>query len=496
MSNFYVACDLGEEKGRVMLGALHEGELTISEIRSFPNHLIEEKNSLKWDVPQLYREILGGLRAIGDYDEPVSGISCCSWAGDYLLFDSRGSLLAPAYHCGDRGPAEGMRKVFSKISRETVYDETGVHEAPGNTLFQLANEKPRRLNQASHLLPVADGFNFLLAGVPRVEMSLACASQLFNPLTQAWSGLFLSSLSLPENLLPPVVPAGTKLGPLRPDIAAETGLKDTTVFASCSHELSAALVSLPAGKVENCAFLRLGPSAVMGANLAAPIINDASRESSFTNEIGFGGAVHFYKRQPGLWLLEECLRFWKEMDRGLDGDLIMHIAGSSPPFESLIDLGDPRFLVPGDMPLKIQAFCKETSQPVPRKPGSIFRCILESLALFYRRTLRDIEDITGRKITRLYLLHGSANPLMNHFIANALHVPISICPAPTDAAAVGNVLVQALALGHIKSLDDARELARKAFKLKLIVPRGNVWDAPHERLARLSTSPLCPAGAS
>ena len=465
--NFYVACDLGAETGRVMLGGLHQGKLTMSEARRFPNQAVKDRDSLQWNILQLYQETLAGLCSVGAYEEPVDSISCNSWAADYLLFESDGSLITPIFRHHDSRTDEGMRNVFSKVPWETIYEETGVQQGSINTLFQLVAEKSRRPNSVQ-LMPVADGFNYLLGGVPRIEMSLASPTQLYNPVTKNWSDRLLNALRLSPNLFPPVVPAGTVLGALRPEIAKQTGLEDALVVASCSHEIAAALAGLPINNGENWAYLRTGSWSVMGTELAAPIINNASRELNFTNEMGYGGSVRFSKRAVGFWILEECQRFWKGKDRELDGDVLMHLAGSSKPFESLVNLTDPRFLAPGDMPLKIQAFCRETNQTVPRKPGPIIRCVLESLALLYRKTLREIESLTGREITRLYILGGPTNNLLNHFIVNALHIPAVVAPA--DATSIGNVVVQALALGHIRSLEEAREIVRNSFKMETIVP--------------------------
>jgi rhamnulokinase len=486
MSNFYVACDLNAECGRVMLGCLSQGSLTLSEVRRFPNLPIRDKDSLQWNIPELYQETLTGLRAIGNYEEAVDGISCDSWAADYLLFEPDSSLITPSYHHSDPRFREGMQKVLSKVPKETIYQETGGWPMPGNTLYQLGAERPRRLNRAAHLLPVADAFNFLLAGIPRFEMSQASTTQLYNPITHTWSDRLLKTLDLPPKLFPPLVPAGTELGPLRPEIGKSTGLEDAQVIASCSHETAAALVGLPVGPGESWAYLQMGSWTVMGTELANSIITDTSRALNFTNEVGFGGSIRFSKQTVGLWILEECRRFWKERDREIDDSLLTHLAGSSPPFDSLINPTDPRFLEPGDMPLKIQAFCRETNQPVPRKPGPIIRCVMESLALQYRKTLHEIEELTRRKIARLYLLGGSANSLLSHFTANALRRPLVVAPA--DTAAIGNVIVQALALGHIKSIEQAREVVRSSFKTETLVPYANAWDAAYDRLTQLCPS--------
>lgn len=487
MKNHYVACDLGAESGRVMFGTLHNDELSLSETHHFDNAPIQEGDSLQWNIPHLYQETLEGLRMIGGYEENIASVSCNSWASDYLLFGSDGALITPAYHRGDRRSADGMKKVFSKVPWETVYEETGVQKMSANTLFQLGAEKWLRLRRASHLMPVADAFNFLLGGLPRVEMSLASTTQLYNPVTKAWSDRLLSAVGIPAKLMPPIVHAGTRIGELRPEIGKQTGLGEVSVVASCSHEIAAALMALPVRPGETWAYFQPGNFAAIGTEVPIPLINDASRNLNFTNEAGYGGTVHLYKAAPGLWILEECLRYWKENEREMDIDLLMHLTGAVEPFECLIDPTEPRFLQPGDMPSKIQAYCKETEQPVPRKPGSIARCVLESLALAYRKAMREIEAFTASKITRLYILPGASNITLNHFTANALGVPAVF--ASPNAAAIGNVMVQALALGHVKTLEEARDIVRRSFKLEGIVPHASSWDAAYERFLALSEVP-------
>jgi rhamnulokinase len=486
MDNFYVACDLGVTSGKVTLGSLHRGKLNLCEMRRFQNEPIQEKNSLHWDIPHLYHETLEGLRSVGAHEEPVNSISCNAWGSDYMLFESDGTLITPTYHHSDPRTASGMKEVFSKLQREAIYEETGVQSLPSNTLFQLGAEKSKRLHRNHRLMPVADGFNYLLAGVPSVEMSSASTTQLFNPATRNWSERLLQAMRLPSEMFPKVVPAGTRLGKLRPEICRETGLDEPTVVTSCSHELAAALAGLPVAPGENWTYLQAGAWSTLGTELLGPIINEVSREWNYTHEVGYGGAIHFSKHLPGLWILDECRRFWKQSDREIDGDLLLHLATASEPFESLVNFADPRFQTAGDMPLKIQAFCKETGQSVPRKPGPVARCVLESLALLYRRTLCEIEYVTGRHFTRLFLM-GSSNHLMNHFTANALQIPVTLVPA--NMTTIGNVVVQSMAMGHIKTLAEAREIVRNSFKMETIIPHATAWEAAYNRLAALITVP-------
>jgi rhamnulokinase len=284
--------------------------------------------------------------------------------------------------------------------------------------------------------------------------------------------------------LPELVASGTVLGPLRADVAKQTGLEaNVQVVASLSHDTGAAVAALPITG-QNWAFLSSGTWSLMGVELPEPIINDAARELNFTNEIGFGNSVRLLKNITGLWVVQECRRYWAEKEQDLDYDVMTHLAGSAPPFESLINLADPRFLIPGDMPAKVQAYCKETGQPVPRKPGPVLRCVLESLALLYRKTLREIEQVTGRKIERLHIVGGGTkNALLNHFTANALQIPAVV--GPSEATAIGNVLVQAMALGNLNSLEDARKVVRDSFKSEIIQPYAAAWNSAYERLQKL-----------
>jgi rhamnulokinase len=483
MTKYYAACDLGAESGRVMVGELSKGKLSLMEVHRFPNVPVKEKTSLYWDIPQLYQELLVGLRKAGERGDDIAGVSCDSWGVDYMLFEKDGTLIPPTYHYRDPRGEAGLKQLLKHVPWETIYAETGIQQMPLNTIFQLAAEDPKRLRSAQQLLSIGDGFNFLLSGVAKMEVSMASTTQLYNPVEKDWSSRLTHALKLPSKLLPPLAPSGTVLGPLLPQIAKETGLEETQVVASCTHDTAAAVAALPATG-EHWAFLSSGTWSLMGIELKEPLINDRARELNFTNEIGYGHSVRLLKNIVGLWLVQECKRYWAEREQDLDYGVLTHLAASSPPFESIINLADPRFVTPGDMPEKIAAFCKETRQPVPRKPGQFVRCVLESLALFYRRTLKEIEGLTGRKILRLHLVGGGAkNTLLNHFTANALQIPVTI--GPSEATSAGNVLVQALALGQLKSLEEARQIVRHSTVCETVHPHAVSWEAAYERLEKL-----------
>ena len=484
MEKLYVACEFGTSISRIMLGTLHNNRLTMGELRRFATPVAKVKKGLHWNIPELFQEMVKGLTELGKQEVNVEGISCSSWGGDYLLFDSDGTLLSPVFHHDDARSASGQKVVLEKLSVETLYEETGVPIRPGSTIFQLAMETPKRLKQSATLLPFADGFNHLLGGRACAEASLASNTQLYSPVTKSWSRRLTDELRLRSGLLPDLVPAGTKLGVLRPDLAKQTRIDTAQIIASCSSELAASLSGLPLNHGRDWAYLRIGSESLIGTEVPDPIISEVTRALGYANETCLGGATNFYRRIVGLRILEECRRYWIERDRELCDDVLLHLASTSPAFETLMDPTDARFAEPGDMPLKIQAYCRETGQEIPRKPGQIIRCVLESLALQYRKAFQETEILTGSKFSRLYLFGSGENSLLNHFIVNALQVPAIL--ASPDAAAIGNVLVQALTLQQIKSLEAAHAILSSSYKIQAIIPHPSSWQAAAERLHELA----------
>jgi rhamnulokinase len=282
----------------------------------------------------------------------------------------------------------------------------------------------------------------------------------------------------------PIVPAGTKLGPLKRELAAEVGLPQIEVIASCSHDTGAAVAAVPASG-ENWAYLSSGTWSLMGVELPGPVITEQGRNANFTNEIGFGGTMRLLKNIVGLWVVQECRRDWAKQGREFDYATLTRLAAEAKPFVSLINPADPRFVRPDDMPAKITAFCQETGQPVPESPGAFVRCALESLALFYRITLRQLEAIIGKKIEKLHIVGGgSQNTLLNQFAANSLQLPV--IAGPTECTALGNILVQAIALGHLPSLAAARNVVRNSFEVITIQSEAaDEWDAAFSRFEKL-----------
>ena len=494
MATHYLACDLGADSGRLMLGTLDHGKITIEELHRFPNGPVRTGGALHWNFAGLLEQLKSGLKKAAARQLPIASISTDSWGVDYVLYDERGLVMPPVWCYRDARTACGVENVRAKVDWPATYAETGIQFMGLNTIYQLGAEPPERLARAKQLLLIGNAINYFCSGVARNEVSLASTTQLYNPQTKTWSKKLLDALKLRENLFAPICPSGTRLGPMKKNLAAETGLStlrsatedgpQIEVIASCSHDTGAAVAAVPASG-RNWAYLSSGTWSLVGVEWPKPVINDQARSFQFTNEIGFGDSVRLLKNIVGLWIVQECRRHWAKEGKNYDFAALEKLAADAPPFVSLINPDDPRFLSPDDMPKKIAEFCAETGQPAPASHGACMRCIYESLALFYRATLRRLERLTGNKIERLHIVGGgSKDNTLNQCTANALKIPVIVGPA--ECTALGNILVQAIALGHLPSLEAAREVVRNSFELKTVTPQDTAqWDAAAARFEEL-----------
>jgi len=484
MPTYYLACDLGADSGRVMLGTLDNGKITLEELHRFPNGPDKTSGALHWNIDGLFDELKAGLKKAAARQLPIASISTDSWGVDYVLYDERGLIEKPVWCYRDPRTAVGVENVNARVDWPTIYSETGIQFMALNTIYQLAAEPPARLAGAKQLLLLGDAFNYYCSGVAKNEVSLASTTQLYNPRTRSWSKKLFAALGLREELFAPICPSGTRLGPLKKNLATEIGLPQIEVIATCSHDTGAAVAAVPADG-QNWAYLSSGTWSLMGVEWPQPIINDQGRGLGFTNEIGYGNTVRLLKNIVGLWLVQECRRQWAKEGKKYDFVALEQLAASAPPFVSLINPDDPRFLSPDNMPEKIAEFCRETGQPVPANHGAYMRCIYESLALFYRVVLRRIERLTGKKIERLHIVGGGSQATtLNQCTANAVKIPV--VTGPTECTAAGNILIQAITLGHLPSHAAAREVVRNSFELKTITPQDAAqWDAAATRFEKL-----------
>ena len=484
MPTHYLACDLGADSGRLILGTLNGGKISLEDLHRFPTGATKVAGALHWEFDRLLNELKTGLKKAAARHLPIASISTDSWGVDYVLYDERGLPLSPVWCYRDARTATGVEIVNGKMDWPQIYSETGIQFMALNTIYQIVTEPAERLANAKQLLLIGDAFNFFCSGVARNEVSLASTTQLYNPQTRTWSKKIFPALGLREELFAPLCASGTRLGLMKMNLATEVGLPPIEVIATCSHDTGAAVAAVPASG-GNWAYLSSGTWSLMGVELPAPVITEQSRALGFTNEIGYGNTVRLLKNIVGLWLIQESRRYWIKPGKKFEFAELEKMAAMSAPFVSLINPDDARFLSPDDMPKKIAEFCTETGQPVPADIGACVRCIYESLALFYRQTLRKLERLTGKKIERLHIVGGGSQAeLLNQFSANALKIPV--ITGPTECAALGNILVQAIALGHLESHAAAREVVRNSFELKTFTPQDSEqWDAAAKRFEKL-----------
>lgn len=484
MATHYLACDLGADSGRLILGTLEDGRISLEEMHRFPNGPVKVAGALHWDFDRLLNELKTGMKSAAGRKLPISSISTDSWGVDYVIYDERGLPMPPVWCYRDSRSALGVEAVKEKVEWPVIYAETGIQFMALNTIYQIVTEPPERLARAKHILLMGNAFNFFCSGVASNEVSLASTTQLYNPTHKRWSKKLFSALGLREERFAPICPSGTRLGPLKKNLSVETGLSQIEVIASCSHDTGAAVAAVP-GSGGNWAYLSSGTWSLMGVEWPHPVINDQSRNLGFTNEVGYGDSIRLLKNIVGLWLLQESRRHWTRAGKKMEFAELEKLAAAAPPFVSLINPDDARFLSPDDMPRKIGDFCRETGQPAPAGIGACVRCIYESLALFYRVTLRRTERLIGRKIERLHIVGGgSKDATLNQFTADAVKIPV--LAGPSECAALGNILIQAIALGHLESHEAAREVVRNSFELQTYIPQDTAqWDAAAARFEKL-----------
>ena len=477
----YIACDLGAESGRVILGTLNAGKLTLEEIHRFPNGPVVINGTWRWDVLRIFDELKTGLRKVAERGLKIESLSTDSWGVDYVWLKDREPLLSAPYHYRDLDRNNGaFERAFPVVAAAEIFAETGVQFMTINTAYQLhwdAGNRPWLFKNADRFLLIGDYFNYLFSGVAKAEQSLASTTQLYNPKKKKWSRPLLKKLGLPKKLFPEIVPAGTILGPVLPEFE----LTGTQVVAGCSHDTGAAVAAVPAAG-KGWAYLSSGTWSLLGVETKKSVITDQSRQYNFTNEVGYGHSIRLLRNIIGLWIQQECRRQWGKHDY----NELRQFAEKCAPLRSLINPNDERFGKPGNMPEKIAAFCRETGQPVPTTPGEFIRCILESLALLYRRTLEQLEVITGQPVTTLHIVGGgSQNLLLNQFSANA--TGRTVIAGPAEATATGNILIQALALGQLKDLAELRQVVRNSFAVQTYQPQdGAVWATAYERFQKLT----------
>jgi sugar (pentulose or hexulose) kinase len=464
----FAAVDLGASSGRVMVGRVEPGALSLEAVNRFPNEPVRTGGTLHWDILALYRGVLEGLRLAG----PVDGIGIDSWAVDYGLLDETGALLGNPVHYRDSRTDGVAAKVATVIGEDKLYALTGLQKLPFNTIYQLvAAAGTPQLEAARHLLMIPDLLAYWLTGERGAEFTNASTTQLLDLSSGRWAGELMSALGIRPALFPPLRAPGTVIGPVLPEL----GLGTPDVIAVGSHDTASAVVGVPATGPD-FAYISCGTWSLVGVELTAPVLTEASRLANFTNEGGVDGTVRYLRNVMGLWPLQECLREWGSPDL----PALLREAAAVPAFRAVVDLDDPVFLPPGDM---VGRLTRAGERP-PAGRAEIVRCILDSLALAHRRAVRQAQELSGRHVDAVHIVGGGArNELLCQLTADACGLPV--LAGPVEATAFGNLLVQARAAGAISGdLSALRGLLRETQQIVRYEPRGDAaaWQAVERRL--------------
>jgi rhamnulokinase len=473
-----LAFDLGAESGRAILGSLDGERLALEVIHRFDNGAVRTLDTLHWDVLHQWREMLVGLRKTVAERGGVDSIGVDTWGVDFALLGRGGALLGNPRHYRDPHTETIMEQAFQRVPRADIFRQTGLQFMRFNSLFQLLalqRDRSPLLDAAESLLMIPDLFHYWFTGVKANEFSDVTTSQMYDPTTKSWAYPLLQSFGLPTHILGNVVPPGTVLGPIRTTIAQETGATSVPVVLPATHDTGSAVAAVPAqdepgASAPGWCYISSGTWSLMGAELPGPLINDQVAACNFTNEGGVGGTTRLLKNVAGLWLVQECRRAWERAGRAYTYDDLARLAEASSPYVSVVDPDDASFMLPPNMPVALGEFCRRTGQPIPGEPGAVVRCALESLALRYRWVLERLEELTARRIDTIHIVGGgSQNALLNQLTADACGR--TVVAGPVEATAIGNVLVQAIGLGIIRSLAEARSLVRRSFEVNTFEPR-------------------------
>ena len=485
----FIAADLGASSGRIMLGRWDGHAFSVQELHRFANAGVRAAGALYWDVLGMWSQIQAGLRKYGaTCAQTPEGIGVDGWGVDFGLLDGCGRLAGNPRHYRDARTDGIPSQVFKIVPEREWFAETGVQTMPINTLFQLysmVRAHDPSLDVAQRLLMIPDLCTYLLCGDATAERSEVSTTQMYSIQRGDWARDLLCALDLPVCLLPPVVRPGTVLSPVRDDVLDECGFSQPfPAIAVASHDTASAVAAIP-NMDEHSAFLSSGTWSLMGVEAAEPDTTDTAMQLGFTNEGGAGGATLLLKNMTGLWIVQECLRQWSGEAYSYSWTDLVSAAGKAPAFASLIDPDAPEFQSPCDMPRAIRNFCIATGQPAPQTAGEVARCAFESLSLNYRSVLVSLRGLTGRDLYTIRVVGGGGlNTMLCQMTADACGC--EVVSGPAEASTLGNVMVQAVATGHLGNLREGRTAIGESVECSHFSPHSSDgWDEAYARFRAL-----------
>jgi rhamnulokinase len=478
-----LAVDLGASGGRVVSGAFDGRLLELEEIHRFENGPVAMGGRLIWDLPRLWQEVVVGLRAAAArHGGGVASVGVDTWGVDFSFLAADDALLSNPVCYRDPRTRGLLATAEAIVPREEIFAATGLQFMEINSLYQLlALRGSPVLEAADRLLMIPDLFHWLLSGRRSNERTNATTSQCFDPRANDWAFAMLERFGLPRRIFGTVIEPGTDLGPLRPEVAAETGLHAARVIVPGTHDTASAVVAVPAAEPPSSrpdwCYVSLGTWALVGAELDRPLVTPACLALNFTNEGGVGGTTRLLKNVCGLWLVQQCRAAWRRQGKEWTWDQLTALAGEAPALVTLVDPDDPALVAPADMPEAIRGLARAAGEPVPESTAAVVRTALESVAAAIRRRIGELDTLLGRRIGRVHLVGGGVkNRLLCQMIADATGRPV--VAGPVEATAIGNLLVQLTARAGVVDLRAMREIVRQSFEPETFEPRAAAaWDA-------------------
>lgn len=471
----HIAVDLGASNGRVIVGDLKDFEV----VHRFVTHNDQVLGEFYWNLLGLFSEIKVGLKkAFAQYGSQIGSIGIDTWGVDFVLTDERGSLVSMCYHYRDNRTDGLVEEVSNRLGgKMEVFEKTGIAFQPFNTLYQMAamkRDRPGTLSAARHYLSVPDLLAYWLTGVMKNERSHASTTQLYDPKAKTWAWSLIADMGFEKELFGEIVDSGTPLGPLTASVAHEVGApQSVVVIASAAHDTASAVAAVPVARDEVPLYISSGTWSLLGVELEQPIINRLALESGFTNEIAASGNIRFLKNIMGMWIQQECVRYWESQGDAISWKELDRETLASASYLGYVDPADQRFLKPNSydslMVDRIRLWCEEHGQTPPASKGEYMVAIYRGLAKAYALSIGQLQAITGKEFTSLYIIGGGCkNEILDQWTAT--ETGLTVYAGPVEATALGNILVQMYATGEISSLQEGRDLLRKEQKVKVFHP--------------------------
>lgn len=483
----FLAFDLGATSGRTILGSLENGRLQMKELTRFPNQMLQIGHHYHWNIYSLFEHLKAGLAAGKAEGVEITSIGIDTWGVDFALIAEDGSIIGAPYAYRDPHTIGIPEKYFEIVPREKVYDLTGIQVMNFNSLYQLfalSRANSSLLKATKEILFMPDALAYMLTGSKVVEYTIASTSQILNPRTKQFEAQLLENAGVSPTILGKIVMPGHEIGVLRDDIAEESELGKVKVVAVAGHDTGAAVAAVPALN-ENFAYLSSGTWSLMGIEVKDPIINKTTSHYNFTNEGGVEGTTRFLKNITGMWLLEQCLKEWKKEGITYAYEKLVQMAGSVEPFKCFLDPDHISFANPLSMTKAIVEFCKKTGQNIPENHAEFVRCIFESLSLKYKYILGLLKELAPFPIEKLHVIGGgSKNPLLNQWTANSIGIPV--VAGPSEATAIGNIMIQAKAAGCVETLLEMRQIIGNSVQLDEFKPQNTgEWDEAYKKFIKI-----------